>query len=565
MFTSKNVVFQWKILNQKKEESDKDKVEEIVNIILKNRGLKTKKEIKNFLNPLHPSEYKLNELGIDKKEVTKAIKRIIRAIEKKESIVVYADYDADGVCAGTIVWEVLHQLGANVMPYIPHRKEEGYGLSKLGIDKVKKEFNPKLIITVDHGISASDKIKYAQKLGMDIIVIDHHVKSRKPPALAIIHSTQLCASGVSWVFIRELAQQVNLNKQKIDLYLDLVALATIADLVPLLGPNRSIVKYGLEKLNKTNRVGLLALINSAALEKGKIGVVEVGHMIAPRINAMGRLMHALDAMRLLCTPDVDRAYNLANTLNLTNRKRQLLTADTILHAKNLYREFKKDSKLIFIAHESYNQGIIGLVAGKLVEEYFRPAIVVSKGEIFSKASARSVVGFNIIETIRKADELLVDSGGHPMAAGFTVKTEYIEKLRQKLEKIVDGELKDKSLIRALNIDCQMDLTDINWNLYQKLKTLEPFGVGNPEPLFVARSVVIEGLKLVGRDSKHIKMNLSNGNGYNISAIAFGLGSLYRDLFDRKPIDIAFTMDEDRWNGESKLQLKIKDVKISQKN
>ncbi len=541
----------WKILNKKKQK-------DIVKILLENRGIKSKKEVEEFLSPPKPSDLNLKDFEIDKKEIDKAIKRILRAKAKKEKVVVYTDYDADGVCGGTIVWETLHKMGLSVMPYIPKRLEEGYGLSEKGIDKIRQDFNPTLIITVDHGITAADKIKYAQKFKIDTIVIDHHVKSHKSPALALIHTTKLCATGIAWVFVRELIKNA-------DNYLDLVALATIADLVPLLGVNRSLVKYGLEKLNKTKRIGLLALINSAGISIGNIGVYEVGHMLAPRINAMGRLMHALDAMRLLCTKDEQRASSLAHKLSSTNRERQLLTQESLIHAYKLFQTKNQESKLIFLVHESYNQGVIGLIAGRLVEKYYRPAIVIAKGDIYSKASARSISGFNIIETIRQASDMLVDCGGHPMAAGFTVKTDHIEILQKKLETIVETKLKDNLLIHTLKIDSEISLKDINWELYRALQSLEPYGIGNPQPIFAAFGVHEKEARLIGKDSRHLKMKISDANGKEFDTIGFGFGNIFPDLAQNPNLDICYTIEENNWNNHRSLQLKLKDVKMNVEN
>ena len=340
---------------------------DLIENILKNRGLTTKKEIEEFFHPPYPPHLPSFP------DLAKAIERIKKAINNKESIVVYADYDADGVTAGAIMWETIYKLGGNVMPYIPHRIEEGYGLSLKGIDAVKKEFNPSLIITVDHGITAWEKIAYAKSLGIDVIVTDHHVKPIKLPDCLIVHTTELSGAGVSWCVAKKLMPDPDLS---------LAAIGTIADMMPLVGPNRSIVKFGLLAIAKTKRVGLEAL--------------------------MGDAEHALDALRLLCTNNKEKARTLAETLGLKNRERQQLTADTTLHALGLVPKTTK--KLIFIAHQSYNQGVIGLVAGKLVEEYYVPAIVVSKGEVYSKASARSIAGFNIVEAIRSASDLLVDVG-----------------------------------------------------------------------------------------------------------------------------------------------------------
>lgn len=554
----------WQILHQKTEDRRR-KTEEIIKILLENRGFKTKKEIEEFLNPnlSHVTSY----VSLNKSQLTKAVNRIKKAIKNKESIIVYSDYDADGVCGAAILWETLNRAGAKAMPYIPHRVEEGYGLSKKGIDFVKKEYGADLIITVDHGISAAEKVEYGKRLGIDIIVTDHHVAPKNlPKACAIVHTTSLCGAGVAWFLARQLAPLQG------DTLLDLVAMATIADMVPLTGANRILVKSGLTELNQTKRLGLKALIKEAGLEKGKIGVYEVSHVLAPRLNAMGRMEHAMDSLRLLCTKDEDRARELARHLDQTNRSRQQLTEETLQHAKASSQLSQQlTGKLLFVYHQSYEQGVIGLVAGKLVEEFYRPAIVVSYGEVFCKASARSINGFNIIETIRKAQDLLVDAGGHPMAAGFTVETKNLDILQKRLTEIAEKELDEEKLTRVLKIDCELDLEDLSLELYEKLEQFKPYGLGNPEPVFATRGVIVQDAKRVGVDGQHLKLVLkapheltrigTRINTNTFSAVAFGMGDLFSKLSPDQRIDIAYTLSVDEWNGNKRLELKIKDIKI----
>ncbi len=553
----------WVVKEKFKVQSSKFKVEDLLSLILQNRGLSTKKEQELFLNPPNPYTLTPKDIEIDKRSLAAAVKRIKEAIKKNQSIVVYADYDADGICAGGVMWEALHHLGANVMPYIPHRAEEGYGLSIDGLDKVKNLHNPSLIITVDHGITAKEKVAYAKKIGIDVIVTDHHVKPKKLPQCTIVHTTKLSGAGISWFIAKELLKNSEL--------LALASIGTIADMVALVGPNRAIVKYGLEIINRTNRVGLDALIQEAGLRKGELSVYDISHILAPRLNAAGRIEHALDALRLLCTHRKERAEELAAKLDLTNRERQKLTEETTAHALQgvaLQRQGHPLRKLLFVAHESYNQGVIGLVAGKLAEEFYRPAIVVSKGEIYSKASARSISGFNIVEAIRKVSDILVDVGGHPMAAGFTVETRHLEILQDRLEKLAEAELIEEKLTRTLKIDAEIPLELVTDELWRKLQHFEPFGIGNPEPVFATRDVRVKEARLIGAERRHLKLRLFSNNvtmkqfnNFFVDAIAFNFGSLYDKLQTGKSIDIAYTIDRDTWNGNSKLQLKIKDFSL----
>jgi single-stranded-DNA-specific exonuclease len=542
----------WKILNKVKTQKSKIKNKEILKILLKNRGIKTKKEIDDFLNP-KLENVTIDSVGIDKQQLKKAITRIRIAIKNKEEIAVFGDYDVDGICGTAILWETLNSSGAKIMPYIPHRVEEGYGLSEKGIDNLKSTIkNCRLIITVDNGIVANTAVDYALSQGMDVIITDHHVVSKnKPKALAIVHTTKLCGTGVAWMLSREFKK----NRTQ----LELVALATVADLVPLTGANRTLLKFGLEELSKTKRIGLLELFKEAGLVRGSIGTYEIGHIIAPRLNAMGRLEYAMDSLRLICTPNQKRAKSLARLLGETNKERQDLTLQMVMHAKDSIKIQKRKLKdLLFIVHESYDQGVIGLVAGKIVEEFYRPTIVVSKGKKFSKASARSINGFNMIEFIRSASEFLVDAGGHPMAAGFTVETAKLPQLQKALEKKAGSLLNKDLLTRNLKIDCELHLSVIDAQLYDNIKRLEPFGMANPQPVFMSKKVEIQDIKTVGREGSHLKLKLSQGQ-LVFDGIGFGLGEKVKDLHVGDLISVAYSISPDDWSGQGKLQLIIKDL------
>jgi len=558
----------WKLLY-----NHKPQIDAIVKIILSNRGLKTKKEIDEFLKP-DLKKITAVSVGIDKKHLEKTIKRINKAIAKKEEVIVFGDYDVDGISGAAILWETLTEAGAKAMPYIPHRLDEGYGLSKIGIDNLLLK-NPKikLIITVDNGIVASKAVEYANKKGIDIIITDHHVplaggSKNLPKAYAIFHTTKLCGAGVAYLLAQEISNfkfqisnKYQSPKTKIqNNHLELVSLATIADLVPLTGANRTLVKFGIEKLRTTKRPGLLALIKEAEIDKSKIDVFEIGHIIAPRLNAMGRLEYAMDSLRLLCTKDLERAEVLATKLGSTNKRRQELTIEAFEHAKSKIKNQKSKIKsLIFLGDESYQQGVIGLVAGRLVEEFYRPSIVLSVGKKYSKASARSISGFNIIEFIRGASDLLVDAGGHPMAAGFTVETAKLSLLQKKLEQLAEELLDKDKLTRSVRIDCELDLSFIDKKLYDVLQKLAPFGMGNPTPVFLSKNLVVEDMRLVGNDGLHLKLRVQKDGKY-FDAIGFGLGDRADEVRIGSKIDLVYTIEENEWNGNNRLQLKIKDLR-----
>jgi single-stranded-DNA-specific exonuclease len=538
----------WQVENTKKIENEQD----LIKTLLENRNIKTKSETKDFLNP-DLSKITASFVKIDKNELQKAIERIKKAISKKQKIIVFGDYDVDGVCASAILWETLNDLKVDVMPFIPSRFEEGYGLSKQGIDNLLLKQKVDLIITVDNGIVADDAVEYANKKGIDVIITDHHVPSENlPKALAIIHTTYLCGTGVAYILSKEL-------KIEQDDHLALVALATVSDLVPLTGANRILLYSGLKALRNTRRVGLLSLIQKSGIKASDIGVYEIGHVLAPRLNAMGRLESAMDSLRLICTKDKKRADKLAVLLSETNLQRQQITFEALKHAKSKVEE-KEIKNLIFIASENYQQGIVGLVAGRLVEEYYFPSIVISKGKKFSKASARSIKGFNIIEFLRGASDLLVDVGGHPMAAGFTVETSKLELLEKKLFESASKLLKKEHLERILRIDLNLPQNLMNLETYLQIQKLAPFGMANPEPTFLTENLIVESMKLVGNDGKHLKLSLkTKTSNLRFEGIAFGMGE-GNGFKIGDSVDVVYTLDENEWNRNKNLQLKIKDMK-----
>jgi len=589
----------FKIQNSKFKIKGKLDTEKLIKVLLANRDVQTKKEKEEFLDPKLET-VTARRVGIDSRNLKKALARIELAINNKEQIVVFGDYDVDGICGSAILWETLNSLGAKVMPYIPHRIGEGYGLSVTGIENVILNLfqDPKheskemlkqvqhdkkrgLIITVDNGIVANKAVDFAKNEGIDVIITDHHVApnpstgSGLPNAFSIVHTTKLCGAGVAWILSnvilnsfqdpqqnsKEMLKQVQHDIER-DKHLELVALATVADLVPLKGANRTLLKFGLQQLRKTKRMGLLELFKEARLAKDSIGVYEIGHMIAPRLNAMGRLEYAMDSLRLICTNNQKRAENLARLLGNTNKERQDLTLQTVLHAKQVIRDKKQEiRKLLFISHESYEQGIIGLVAGKLADEFYRPSIVVSIGEKTSRASARSISGFNIIEFIREYSSLMLNAGGHPMAAGFTVETAKLLELQKVLEKKADTVIKKDLLTRSLKIDCELPLSFVDLNLYKALQKLAPFGMGNPEPTFLSKKVLIDDMRLVGAENSHLKFRFKiHDLGFTIDGIGFGMGDKSSEIDIGDKVDIVYTIDENEWNGEKRLQLKVKDIK-----
>lgn len=554
-------------------------IEEIITILLTNRKLTETKEIDAFLHP-DLSSITPETVGIDKKHLAKTLKRLRKAIDEKEQVIVYGDYDVDGITGTAILWETLHDLKGNVMPYIPHRIDEGYGLSVKGIENVLEKYpDTKIIVTVDNGIVASDAVNFANEKGLEVIITDHHVPEsgleNLPKAFAIVHTTKLCGAGVGYVLSKELRKHLGKSRHsresenqildrveddtREDTHLELVALATVADLVPLTGANRTLITFGLKKLCNTKREGLLALFQEAACDNKNLGVYEIGHIIAPRLNASGRLTSAMDSLRLLCTRDAKRAYELASKLGMTNKERQTVMFEAAEHAKVSVKARKELKKLLVVAHESYPQGVIGLVAGRLVEEYYRPSIVIARGEKYSKGSVRSVNGFNIIEFLRSLSDYFVNVGGHPMAAGFTIETDKIELLQEKIEELTESLIDDATLTRTLRVDMQIPLQMVTESFYNAIQKLSPFGMGNPEPLFVSNNVTVQDKRIMGKMGNHVKFVFSD-DGVVHDGIAFGMAEQTTTLEIGSKVNIAYSVDENNWNGRKKLQLKIKDIK-----
>lgn len=536
--------------------------EGILDTIFNVREIRTKKERQEFLNPKHPDTISLREIGLKETELKKILHRIQEAKEKKEKVIVYGDYDADGVCATAILWEVLFEYGLDVMPYIPDRFNEGYGINSDTIKNLKSS-DPDLglIITVDNGIVADAAIETANDLNIDVIITDHHQKSDAlPNAYALFHTTQIGGAGVSWVLSREISKKFGFQiKLPFGSGLELAAIGTVADQIPLLGVNRSIVKHGLLALNTTKRPGLKSLVKAAERNPSELSTYDINYVIAPRINAMGRLRHAMDSLRLLCTKVPRNAHSLSKTLDETNSERQNIVEKVVKKARSHAQEIAED-KIIVISGKNYHEGVIGLAASKLVDEFYRPAIVISEGKTHSKASARSINGFSIIDAIRAQDKLIEGGGGHPMAAGFTILTKNIEKFRKEINKYAEKVLTDEILQKKLKIDTEIDFGQITKSLYNDLSKFEPYGNANYKPLFCTSHVEVLDTRVIGKDKKHLKLDLMY-KGKHMEAIAFGFGEYSKKIIKGETYDFVYNVDLNEWNGQTTIQLVIKDVSV----
>lgn len=524
-------------------------------ILLANRGITTDSARKEFLDPKHPMDITLKEVNLSKKQMSAAISTIEKVSKNKQKVVVYGDYDADGVCASAILWETLHSLHVDAVPYLPDRFSDGYGLNKRSIDNLINKYpNLGLIITVDNGIVATDAVSHAKEAGISVIITDHHAPGETmPKADAIIHTTNLCGAAVAWMFAREIVAFHKSNKGALSEGLALAAIGTLADQVPLVHANRSFAKHGLELLNNTKRIGLLALFNQAGITKGAIGTYEVGFLIAPRINASGRMANAIDSLRLLCTKNVMRAQSFAHNLSNINQERQLEVTRSL---ESAFTKVRKDSISIVIAGNDYHEGVIGLIAGKLVERYYRPAIVISVNGKNAKASARSIQGFNIIDAIREHGALILEGGGHPMAAGFSILSENIEKFENAFEAHAKSVITDDLLERKLKVDLEIKEDEIGKSYVEAIQALEPFGTSNPTPLLLINGATISEIKTIGRDNSHLKFLLGKEK---IESLAFGWGEYKDKLANKSKISCVCKIDENTWNGRTSIQLKIIDM------
>lgn len=528
----------WELISNKKVKS----ADGVFKELLKNRKISTELEVDQFINPVHPKEIEIKELGIKQSSLKKIVERIKKAKDKKERIVIFGDYDCDGVCATAILWEALYSKGFDVLPYIPNRFDEGYGIKKETFNLEKfKALKPNLIICVDNGIVAYEAIKEAKNIGIDTIVVDHHTLGNdKLDTDYVFHSTLVCGSALSWFLVREFGYKEGL---------DLAALGTVSDQMQLVGINWSIVKYGLESLNKFKRLGILELSKNAGIQK--IGTYEIGFVIAPRINAMGRLADAIDSLRLICTKDKTKAVTLAEKLSKTNIERQQVVDDVLSRGLQLITEEK-----VIVIDGDYHEGVIGLASGKVTEKYYRPSVILSRGDKVSKASARSIDGFNIIEAIKETN-LILEGGGHPMAAGFSIYTDKIEEFKLKINQIADSKIVDEILEKKLKVDLELGLSLIDKSLIELIKRMEPFGYGNLVPTFLTNEVLIKAVKVVGSDGKHLKLTLEKG-GHFFDAIAFGFGG--NRITPGQKVDIVYSVEENSWSNKSVIQLKIKDIR-----
>ena len=535
--------------------------------LLYNRKIHDPGEARDFLQGQTPGHSPFELKGM-----YQAVDRLLEAVRSGESIAVYGDFDTDGVTATALLVQTLSALGAQVRPYIPSRVDEGYGLN---IDALRKLYRQgvRLVVTVDCGIRSIDIVEQAS-LGLDLIVTDHHtVGDELPPALAVINPKQpgciypfklLAGVGVAY----KLAQGLLLAQKRLgppatlaaeDL-LDLVALGTVADLVPLLGENRELVRRGLEKLEKSPRPGVEALMADAGLRRGSVDATAIGFRLGPRLNAAGRIDTAMLAYDLLTSTSALETRELAGQLGRLNQRRQELTEKTVAEAEAQVRAGDPNAHLYLVASKEFLPGIVGLAASRLTEAYYRPSVVVEMGPEESRGSCRSIPEFHITEALDECKDLLVRHGGHAAAAGFTIETAKLDTLRERLQAIAAEKLSEVDLQPALEIDLELPLEEVSWATHGLLEILEPTGMENPQPVLSSPGVEVRDKRAIG-GGKHLKLVLRDGRGAAWDAIWFRRGHLLDQVPGR--VDVAYTLDANEWNGSRRLQLHVQDMRPAQ--
>ncbi len=542
--------------------------------VLYNRGLRIAETVAHFL----VSEDAVLENPYQLGDMRPAVERILRAIEQGETICVYGDFDADGVCATALLVNALQAAGGRVGPYIPDRVDEGYGLNFDALTTIAEKAH--LLITVDCGIRSIAEVAHANQQGMDVIITDHHsIGPVLPPALAVINpqrqdvpnpTTRLAGVGVAYRLAQAvLRAAVDLPNAVIDVeraaeveqeLLDFVALGTVADMMPLLGENRSLVRRGLIQLNATRRPGLEALLLQSDLRPGTVDTTAISFRLGPRINAAGRMANAKTAYRLLRTADPTEAYTLATELEALNNQRRSLT-DQAQTAAEAQINGNAGASMLFVRSPNLLAGIVGLVAGKLTERYYRPAVVVEEGPEESRGSARSIAEFDISQALDAVSGYLVRHGGHSRAAGFTVKSANLPMLEKELMALADASLGERDGLRpTLWIDAETTLEDLTWGAHGQLARLEPTGSDNPTPRFLWRDVRIRDLRTVG-SGKHLRLIVDrDAQSPVLDAVAFQQGAWANQLQVGDRVDLVFQLESNEWQGRQSLQLNVQDMR-----
>ena len=539
-------------------------IDDTLSKLLVQRGISTFEEAKKFFRP---SLEELHDPFL-LKDMDLAVSRIEKAIASNENILIYGDYDVDGTTSVSLVASYLKTITTSISTYIPDRYDEGYGISYQGID-FAADNNFSLIIALDCGIKAIDKVAYANKKKVDFIICDHHKPGPKiPKAVAVLNPKrvdcsypydELCGCGVGFKLVQALASKRGQTIEDLTQYLDLVAIAIAADIVPITGENRVLTYFGLQVINSNPRNGIKAIIQE--VHKKVLTITDVVFIIAPRINAAGRIKHGNAAVQLLTEANFEQALEFAKAINQYNTERRVLDAQITIEALLQIEENKEKEQFTSVVfNETWHKGVIGIVASRLIETYYRPTLVFTKSGNKLAASARSVKGFDVYEALEQCSEFIEQFGGHKYAAGLTLDPEMYTAFKNKFEEVVKNTIDKELLIPEITIDASLELSDISPKFFRILQQMGPFGPQNMKPVFSTTSVRDNGYgKTVGEDKSHLKLNIIYGaDKKTYNAIGFGLGNKMK--FIQNNFDIAYSLDENEWNGRTSLQLLLKDIK-----
>ncbi len=554
-----------------KELAEKIGMSPILADLLIQRGIKTESAAKRFFRPM------LNEL-IDPflmNDMDVAVDRLNDAMGRKERIMVYGDYDVDGCTAVALVYKFLQQFYSNMEYYIPDRYEEGYGISKKGLD-IAAEHNVKLIIVLDCGIKAIDEIKYAQELGIDFIICDHHVPDEElPPAVAILNPKRedstypfkhLCGCGVGFKFMQAFAKNNGIPFSRLIPLLEFCAVSIAADIVPITGENRILAFHGLKQLNQNPSVGLKAIIEICGLTGREMTMSDIVFKIGPRINASGRMQNGTEAVDLLVEKDFNKALAEATHINEYNEQRKDVDKQMTEEANQIIEklESQKHHNSIVLYDENWKKGVVGIVASRMTELYFRPTVVLTRSGDLATGSARSVAGYDIYDAVKSCRDILENFGGHTYAVGLSLPIENIPEFRRRFQQYVNEHILPEQTEATLDIEEEVDFKDITKKLHNDLKKFAPHGPDNPKPLFCTRNVYDYGTsKVVGRQQEHIKLELVDSNSSNVmNGIAFGQSQAARYIKSKRSFDIVYTIEENIYK-RSEVQLQIEDIKPSE--
>ena len=534
--------------------------------ILNNRGIENEKDAEIFMNP--SLEYLRDPFLM--KDMKKSTERIKKAIENKERIYIYGDYDVDGVSSTSILYLYFKSIGFPVKYYIPNRLEEGYGINEDAIKKIHDD-GCDLIITVDCGITSVKEVELANELGIDVIITDHHeCQSEIPDAYAIVNPKQedcnypfdmLCGCGVAFKMIQALTDEEEFKTSMFD-YLEIVTLATICDIVPLIDENRIIVKNGLKLMKEGKNLGLRELIKVCGIETNKIGSSHIGFSIGPRINASGRLGYSYLGVQLFTTDNEDEAKEIANILEGKNIERQMIESKMYKEAEEILSsdERFKDDKVLVIAKEGWQHGIIGIVASKLTEKYYKPTILLTIEDGEATGSARSIKGFSIFDALVSCKDLMNKFGGHEQAAGLALDAKNIDELRVRINEIADYNLSKEDLIENIKEEYELKEDSATLDLVDNLHKLEPFGLSNPSPRFIMRDLLLTNIFKMGKNKQHLKIIVENKKSYE--CVGFNMAYLADNFQLGDKVDILFQVDENNYNNERKVQFLLKDIRLS---